>query len=563
LFATGLLIAVIAEGRATAAALLLPAALFLLPWRGTPGAAPALARAAATVPERERAARTAPATKPSARAPRFARCALALAAGFALVALPVAARTRVVSGEWIPFTYNFGFNLYAGNNPEANGSFTSITSTQLISPAGEIREDGAIEADGREYLRKAEGVTLSARASSDYWAAKAWRWMREHPGDAARLAVRKLGMMWSRREYAQIEHAGEFDRLAGPLGLPLSGSFALLGALAFPGLWLAWRRGPAARFVLGYVVVLTLAVLPFFVVDRYRHHLIPGIVLLAALTVERAWALAHRRDARRLLALGAAALAGLAVAFAPGPAMSARKFEWGLAFDVGTRWLKRGRPDLAAQSFERAVRIEPGGGAFATGTTHATERADLYYNYGLALSALSRDAEARSWFERAVRVAPDRAPAIRALADACLRAGETARAESLYATLATRVGGEGLALEGRGTMAAQQGRLEEAASLFDAAVRADPNLTGAWGALVRAEAQIGRAAAAESALVRAEAAGLPLASLRAHQALVAILAGRRAEAERALAQVPADAIALDPVLADVVQVARRALGKAP
>ena len=124
LFATGLLIAVIAEGRATAAALLLPAALFLLPWRGTPGAAPALARAAATVPERERAARTAPATKPSARAPRFARCALALAAGFALVALPVAARTRVVSGEWIPFTYNFGFNLYAGNNPEANGSFT-------------------------------------------------------------------------------------------------------------------------------------------------------------------------------------------------------------------------------------------------------------------------------------------------------------------------------------------------------------------------------------------------------------------------------------------------------
>jgi len=537
LLATGALIALIAEGRATAALLLLPAALFLPPWRSQ--AAPA----------------------PKSRA-RLARSIATLAAGFALVALPVAARTWAVSREWIPFTYNFGFNLYAGNNPEAAGGFNSITQTQLISPVGPIREDGAIEADGREYLRKAEGVTLGARASSDYWAMKAWRWMREHPGEVARLWRIKLGMMWSRREYAQIESADEFALLAGPLGLAGIGSFAFLGTLALPGLVLAWGRGRAARFTLGYVAVTTLAVLPFFVVDRYRHHLIPGVVLLAALTVEHAWALTRQRDARRLGLLGAGVLAGLAVTFAPGPAMSARKFEWGLAFDLGTRWLERGRPDLAAQSFERAVRLEPRGGAFARGTTHATERADLYYNYGLALRALSRDSEALAWFERAVEVAPDRAPAIHALAEACLHAGQAARAESLYAALAGKVGGAGLSFEGRGTRAAQQGQLDEAAALFDQAVRADPNLSDAWGALIRAQVQLGRLAAAESALVRAEAAGLPLPSLHAHEALVDILAGRREAAERVLAQVPESALASDAVLADVVQVARRALGKA-
>jgi tetratricopeptide (TPR) repeat protein len=241
--------------------------------------------------------------------------------------------------------------------------------------------------------------------------------------------------------------------------------------------------------------------------------------------------------------------------------MSARKFEWGLAFDLGTRWLGRGQADLAAQSFERALRLEPRGGAFSGGTTHATERADLYYNYGLALNALARDGEALAMFERAVAVAPDRAPALRALADACLRAGQEARAESLYAVLADKVGGEGLSLDGRGRRAAQQGRLDEAAALFAQAVAADPNLTAAWGALIRAQVQLGRGAAAESSLVRAEAAGLPLPSLRAHEALVHILAGRREAAERALAQVPEDAIASDAVLADVVQVARRALGK--
>jgi Tfp pilus assembly protein PilF len=243
--------------------------------------------------------------------------------------------------------------------------------------------------------------------------------------------------------------------------------------------------------------------------------------------------------------------------------MSERKFEWGLALDLGSRWLERGRPDLAVQAFERAVRLLPPGGAFTQGTTHATELADLYYNYGLTLRALGRDAEARASFERSVHVAPDRAPAIRALADASMRAGETARADSLYSAVADKVGGEGLSFEGRGTIAAQQGRLEEAAMLFGQAVAADPNLNTSWGALIRAQVQLGRLAAAESSLVRAEAAGMPLPALRAHEALVDILAGRRDAAERALAQVPEEAIASDAVLADVMRVARRALGKGP
>jgi tetratricopeptide (TPR) repeat protein len=552
LIVTGVLIALMTEARATAAALLLPAVIFLLPWRATNAASAGQAPPDATPPAPDPASRR-----------RLMRAIAALAAGFALVALPVMARTVVVTGEWIPFTYNFGFNFYAGNGPQATGGFNSITDTQLISPVGPITKDGGIEADGREYLRKVDGVTLGARASSDYWAAKTWRWIRGHPLDVLRLVPRKLGMMWSRHEYAQIENVKEFARLAGPLGLPVVGSFAFLGTLAFPGLFLAWGRGRAARFTLGYIVVLTLAVLPFFVVDRYRHHLIPGLALLAALTIDRAYALALRHDRRRILALAAGLLAGLAVTFAPGPALSGRKFEGGLEFDLGSRWLARGRPDLAVQSFERAVSLEPPGGAFMKGTTHATERADLYYNYGLALRALRRDDEALAWFGHAVEVGPDRAPAIRALADGCLRIGQTARADSLYAVLGAKVGGEALSFEGRGVRAAQQGRLDEAAALFDRAVRADPNLSSAWGALIRAEVQLGRRAAAESSLVRADEAGLPRPYLRAHEALVDILGGRRDAAARALAQVPADAIAADPVLQDVVQVARRALGITP
>ncbi len=534
-FVTGLLIALIAEGRATAAALLLPAALFLLPWR-----------------EAHRAA--------------LSRAALALAAGFTLIALPVALRTYAVSHEWIPFTYNFGYNLYAGNSPEASGAFTTITGTQLFSPVGPIREDGAIEADGREYLKKAEGAKLTPKQSSSYWAGKAWGWMRAHPRRALSLALRKLGMMWSRREYPQIENAEEFRLAAGPLGLPWLGGFSILGALALPGLLFAWRHGRAARFVAAYVAVMTLAVVPFFVVDRYRHHLVPGVALLVALTLERAWAALAARDRARLLRLALGVLLGLAVVWWPSPALSQRKLAWGLAFDLGTRWLARGEPARAAEQFERAARMElrgRGGAARRVGSTEAVERADLYYNYELALSALGRDAEALEWYERAVAVAPDRAVALRGLADTYLKLGRAAKADSIYAVLTGKVGGEGLADAGRGIAAAQGGRLAEAEAWFANAVAADPNLDAAWGGLIRAQLQLGRRAAAESTLVRARAAGLALPVLRAHEALLEALAGRRAEAERALADIPSSALEADASLADVVSVTRHLLGARP
>ena len=186
LFATGALIALIAEGRATAALLLLPAAIFLLPWRATPRAAhevpPALPRSPALRPARASAAPAALASPQAPKSPApprrprlapapLASAAAALAAGFALIALPVAARTWVVTREWIPFTYNFGFNLYAGNNPQATGGFTSITQTQLISPVGPIHEDGAAPSPGAST----SASTSSASASHRFWSESARR----------------------------------------------------------------------------------------------------------------------------------------------------------------------------------------------------------------------------------------------------------------------------------------------------------------------------------------------------------------------------------------------------
>jgi len=82
--AVGLLIGLIAEGRASSAVLLVAAAWLLVRGKGEPWSV-ALRRAAV------------------------------LGLGFALVTAPVAVRNRAVSGEWIAFTYNLGYYLYVGN----------------------------------------------------------------------------------------------------------------------------------------------------------------------------------------------------------------------------------------------------------------------------------------------------------------------------------------------------------------------------------------------------------------------------------------------------------------
>src|SRR5580765_2246692 len=518
----GALIGWIAEGRASSAVLLLPAIGFLAFVPGT------------------------------ARRAAGRRAALFLT-GFVLVALPGAIRNLAVSGEWIPFTYNGGVNLYLSNSELATGGFARPTGTSIVGVAVAGTEDGGAAADTRDYLRKLEHVDLGPNASSAWWSKRARGFIAAHPGRALALAVRKIGMMWNRREYPQIENVDEFRGMAGPVGLPFLGTFLLLGALAFGGLFPAWRRGAAGRFLVGYAGAMTLAVALFFVTDRYRHHLVPAAAVLAGLCVDALAGVAAQSRLRP--AVFATALAGLVLVNLPAPQLGRAKSDWGMAFDMGTRWAEQGRLDRAVVEYERALRMESSGAV----RLDAIDRADLYYDYANTLSRLGRGSEAVTYWERAVGTAPDHALAIHALANARAAAGQTAEAESLYRVLDEKPGGHLLALDGRAHLAAAQGRLEEAERLFAEIVQETPTQYAAWGALVRGQAEAAKLPEAARSLAEAARQGMPAPELHAHEALLAAMAGDRASAEKALAQVPAGAVERDPELADVVAVTRRLL----
>jgi tetratricopeptide (TPR) repeat protein len=526
----GAIIGLLSEGRAISAVLLGPA-LFLL--------------APAPVPARARA---------------IQRAGI-LVGAFAIVAAPAAIHNLRASGEWIPFTYNFGYNLYIGNNPEATGTDVTITGTQApVAPAGSSAVGGAA-GDGREYLRASEHLELGPAASSAHWARMAMEYIGAHPMHAAALYFRKLAMLWSAYEYPQVENADEFRRFAGPLGLPFFGEFAWVGVLAIIGLSRVRSGGRAAWFASLSCATLSFAIAVFFVTDRYRHQLVPGALLLAALGIDAALAAARSRSRREVWALAGLLVLGVIVTRLPIPHLGGLKYQWGLEEDIGRRYLVNGRADLALEHFQRAIQLEDSGRIhFEGGVTGAMERMQLYFNLGNALVKLGRTQEALPWLERAAQLAPDHAGALSALASAYREVGRAAEAEALEHRMGALAGGASLSMKSRAFDAARAGMFAAAESLFTAAVAEDGSQFDAWGALIRLQIQRHDVAAARATLARARARGLGQAAADTYQALLEAMSGNTSAARVLLARVPQQSLDADPALREVASWIHQLIG---
>ena len=416
--------------------------------------------------------------------------------------------------------------------------------------------------DGRDYLKTAFGLTLSPVQSSDWWAGEAFRWIRTNPARTCGLWLKKLSLLLSHDEVPQIEHLWTFERLAGPVGVPVAGSFLLLATLGIAGLVVAAGSRPVGEALATQLAVSALAILPFFVTDRYRLHLLPPLALLTALGVraaagalrERAWGLAGR--------FVAAAAAVLVVAFLPSGSVDHDYDRWLATGDLGVRWLEVGRASAATPAFEEAIRMESGLVAAAdTDALVRQDRADLHFNYAVALRAQGRDAQAIAEMERAVSLDPTNAHFVRTLADAYRVRGREQRADSLLARVPSLVVGDAELAVSEGYRAARDGRLRDAVAAFERAVSLDAEQYSAWGAMIRAQVLSGDVAAAERSPARANKAGLPPVPAAVYEALVAAGRGDSLTAARALARV--ETAELDPTLRSVADWARDRITRRP
>lgn len=199
-------------------------------------------------------------------------------AGFAMAfrAATLAALALMLTlGPWLAYTHaqvgapvlnsNSGFNLYLGNNPAATGAYVGI-------------EDTPMGPQWHAYLA-ARGEVAAAQGLQ----AQAMRWVGDHPGAAARLAVTKLALFW------QPNVPDAADSAANPAIVALRWidvtQFLIVVLLAGAGALLCRRQHPLIGWLIGAIGLFWLLHAAAYVMPRYREPVMPLLLILAALAL--------------------------------------------------------------------------------------------------------------------------------------------------------------------------------------------------------------------------------------------------------------------------------------
>jgi tetratricopeptide (TPR) repeat protein len=471
---------------------------------------------------------------------RRAATVAALVLGLAVVLGPVALRNHALGGRFLVTTAQAGPNLWIGNHPGASGRYEPLRPGR-----GSARFE---RQDAHDLAVAAVGRELTPAEVSDYWRDRALAWVRESPGEWARLMARKAALVWSAAELPDtegIEAYAEASLLLRVLRVP--GSFGVLVPLAVVGA-LAWRRDWRRLWLLPVLALaLAASIALFYVFARYRYVLVAPLVPLGAagaLALQRAFAgdSPDRRAGAGLLAAGAAvALAvnwptgdtngvalthygvGAALLDADRLAEAQAELERAVAADpsfaaaesrLGDVLRKRGQPARALVAYDRALELDPG-------------LADAHAGRGIALERLGRVPEADAEYARALALDPNHPDANNNSANRLLESGQTADALARYQrALAARPDDVDIATN-YGAALVGAGDFARALAVLDGVVARRPDYLPARFDRAAAYSGLGRAGEARAELQAVlDAPGVPADYARAARDALAALGER-------------------------------------
>jgi Dolichyl-phosphate-mannose-protein mannosyltransferase len=211
---------------------------------------------------------------------------VALVAAAALTITPWVIRNKVEIGCFALTTD--GRALWKANNGQtydllARGKWIDDVKDPPGHPFPNPEEARAI------YMQSGKKIHVDECANQAYYQHKAWRYVRDHPGEKAKLASQAVRMEWDPRTTASATDSGHgaIRSLAQPLYIS-----ALYG-LGLIGLFVAARAFVA--LALAVLVYQTLAAMVFVGATRYRVATDFLIALLAASAIEWALSRRHRR----------------------------------------------------------------------------------------------------------------------------------------------------------------------------------------------------------------------------------------------------------------------------
>jgi len=185
-----------------------------------------------------------------------------LAVGLAVIA-PWTIRNAVRLDRFVPVTDNTGFNLWLGNNPHAAGGL-------YTSDGKHITE--TIPAKMKKKLKKAP----SSPAQDDIFKERAVFFIKQNPFRFFELVPCRLSALWYFDPYMPSSY-GNFRAIA----------YLTLLAFAVAGMVLSRRKARELSIIYFQFITITGVYAVFFGQSRFRMVLEWGLILFAAVTVER------------------------------------------------------------------------------------------------------------------------------------------------------------------------------------------------------------------------------------------------------------------------------------
>ncbi|MFH2001515.1 MAG: tetratricopeptide repeat protein [Planctomycetota bacterium] len=379
-----------------------------------------------------------------------ASLALALAAGFLAVALPVAFKCEKVSGRFSILPETGALNLYMGNN-SADENFMAVR------PGAEW--DRLLNQPVRN------GATTRAEARR-YFMDRFWNYLFQEPARFAKGIAIKTGHFFSSREvpsnadlYSMREHSSLLATLMWKVkgfGFP----FGLLLPLTLLGMALSIRRLPLVFYL--FFLLYPTAIVVVFVTARYRAPMVPVMALPAAAGL---MAIVDAIRERRIKAFSAfmAVVVLIAVMSSLAGPFPAEKvdYEAESCFCLGVEKENSKDPAGAQALLEEALRLNP-------------EWASAHEHLGYILLNQGRTEPALQHLKDAVRIDPEIESATFALGKTLLQQQE--RQEALpYLEKAARINPRNAEYASTlGTAYGSLNRPEEALSQFKRALAMKP-----------------------------------------------------------------------------------------
>ena len=363
--------------------------------------------------------------------------------------LPVTLYNAVQSHSFIPLTYADGFNLYIGHSPYANG--TNAYPPEVSTDPEQERLNTTWIAEDKTHKQ------LSPSEVSAYWRAKAIDYAIQNPLREVELLGLKSFAFWNNAEsFDNYDISFIKQNFASLLNLPLTNFWLIVTLATFAIFGGAARLEPKKKdltpLLITSLIVYMLAVVIFYVTDRYRLPVVIFLLPLAGAAIPTAALLWKTKLRKRFLLAVLMSLLALGITLhKPLNASELSAFDWGVlttiyankndpasAFDAFRKGVALSPENVGAQAYIRSAELEERLGHPSESEALVKKAAEIYPEDGVAIYNLGRiEAFHGNWdqailiLNRSLSLAPTYGLTYYALAVIYKKKGDTEHAQNI------------------------------------------------------------------------------------------------------------------------------------